>query len=43
MSPEIQDWTFINKVVIERKFLNIDNYEFGSKHLFGEIQRLKNM
>ena len=43
MSSEVQDWAMIDSFVLKRKYLEIDSYKFGSKHMFGELKRLNGL
>ena len=40
MADEIKDWVKIETFLLKRKMLKIDNYKFGSRHMFGELNRL---
>ena len=40
MGDNFQEWIKIYQFVTERKMLGIDNYKFGSEHLFGNNKRL---
>ena len=41
MAEEIVDWVKIESFLLKRNMLKIGNYKFGSKHMFGELNRLQ--
>ena len=43
LNEDFQDWIQIHKFIIERKFLGLDSYKFGSEHLFGQLKRLNRL
>jgi len=41
MTDEIVDWVRIETFLLKRNMLKIGSYKFGSKHMFGELNRLQ--